>query len=82
MDKDRHTAGGTGHAQGGQDDGLHCHRAGSSQIRAEAAVKHNKDQTDRTDGVDCRIIVKLDVQKAVFSKTHTQGNKDEKGGDG
>ena len=72
MDKDRHTAGGTGHAQGGQDDGLHCHRAGSSQIRAEAAVKHNKQQCHGA-YILCQLkIVKGDLHHAIRAEEHTQ----------
>ena len=75
-------AGGDDHAEcaqqhRGRGDGL-----GAVDIGVKAAVEHDEQQRRAADGFGKRVVVKVDVRRAVDAQQHAECDKDEQGGEG
>ena len=65
------------HPQGGQHHRLSRRRSGGFPAGAEAAVKHNEDQSHRADLLRRPEIVEGDTQQPVGAEQHPQGHKEQ-----
>ena len=79
MGKDTYQSGSEQYPKGGKQCGFDSYGTGFFKVGAEAAVKHDEDQTDGTDDFRKTVIIKGNMQYAIDTEAHAKSQKRQQG---
>ena len=79
VDKSSDQTGGKDDAQGGKQERRNRHRARGFQVGSESSVKHNENETGRTDGFRKTVIIKRNMKDSIYTKTHAKKQEKNQG---